>query len=69
VTNPAHEHNAAKALLVLIFGDEAKALLWLKTPNPMLGGIIPSDMIYKFGRGNTLIKFMINQIQEGGALE
>jgi len=43
----------------------AKGILWFETPNPLLGGISPLDMI-KIGRHEKLFKFIDNQIAEGG---
>jgi len=42
-----------------------KGVLWFETPNPLLGGITPLDMI-KMGRHEKLFKFIDNQIAEGG---
>jgi len=39
-------------------GDALKTALWFNTPNPMLGGMKPRDMI-RLGRYNKLIKFVI----------
>ena len=38
-------------------GDPRKTALWFKTPNPLLGGISPRDMI-RYGRYKRLIKFI-----------
>ncbi len=38
-------------------GDPRKTTLWFKTPNPLLGGISPRDMI-RYGRYKRLIKFI-----------
>ena len=44
-------------------GDAVKTALWFKTPNPMLGGISPRDMI-RFGRYQKLLKFILNALAE-----
>lgn len=44
-------------------GDAVKTALWFKTPNPMLGGISPRDMI-RFGRYQKLLKFILNAISQ-----
>jgi hypothetical protein len=44
------------------FGSRNKASLWFRTPNPLLGGLRPSEMI-KMGREKKLINFMKNCIR------
>jgi uncharacterized protein (DUF2384 family) len=46
-------------------GDKFKTALWFKTPNPMLGGINPRDMI-RLGRSNKLIAFIMEAKQANG---
>ncbi len=53
----------AIGLVAEFFGDEGKTLLWFSSPNPMLGGLRPRDMI-KIGRFNKLHKFILNALQE-----
>lgn len=53
----------AISLVAEFFEDEGKTLLWFSTPNPMLGGLRPNDMI-KIGRFNKLHKFIITALQE-----
>lgn len=43
------------------FGDEAKARLWMRTPNPMLGDVSPNDMIAA-GRYAKLRRFIIDAL-------
>lgn len=45
------------------FKDAAKAVLWFKVPNPLLGNITPRDMI-RFGRYKKLLKFIQNSLDE-----
>lgn len=47
-------------------GDAARTALWFKTPNPMLGGIPPRDMI-RFGRYERLLKFVLEALEENAA--
>lgn len=44
-------------------GDTAKAWLWFKTPNPMLGFVSPLDMI-KVGREKKVMNFIDNALNE-----
>jgi uncharacterized protein (DUF2384 family) len=44
-------------------GDGSRTALWFKTPNPMLGGISPRDMI-RFGRYQRLLKFVLEALDE-----
>lgn len=44
-------------------GDATKTALWFTTPNPLLGNIMPRDMI-RFGRHKKLFKFIFNSIAE-----
>jgi uncharacterized protein (DUF2384 family) len=51
----------------LVFGffhDERKARVWLRTPNPMLGGVSPRDMV-RMGRHDRLLRFVTQAIEEG----
>lgn len=45
------------------FGDEAKARLWMQTPNPMLGDVSPVDMIVA-GRYWKLNRFVTYALAE-----
>ena len=47
----------ALQLLVGFFGSTKKAELWMKSRNPLLGGVTPEFMI-SHGRSNRLLKFM-----------
>lgn len=42
-------------------GDDSKVNLWLTTPNPLLGDIIPMDMIWN-GRVDKLLKVVHNML-------
>jgi uncharacterized protein (DUF2384 family) len=35
------------ALVNSFFNDEKKTTLWMNTPNPLLGGQVPNDMIFQ----------------------
>jgi hypothetical protein len=43
--------------------EEYKARLWFFTKNPLLGGMMPIEMIDK-GRGDTLLNFIKSQLSE-----
>lgn len=45
------------------FKDEVKTVQWFTTPNPLLGGISPRDMI-RFGRYKKLLKFVQTALAE-----
>lgn len=44
-------------------GDAEKAAIWFRTPNPMLGGIEPKEMV-RLGRGSRLSKFILTAMSE-----
>ena len=46
------------------FKDERKTRAWLRTPNPMLGGVSPRDMV-RMGRYDRLLRFVKQAIEEG----
>jgi hypothetical protein len=46
-------------------GDERKTALWFRTPNPLLGGMPPRDMI-RLGRYQKLHRFVVNALLESG---
>ena len=39
------------------FNDTAKTVLWMSTPNPLLGNMKPNEMVF-IGRTDKLIKFI-----------
>lgn len=43
-------------------GNPAKTALWFRTPNPLLGGLSPRDMI-RYGRYKRLMKFIASARQ------
>src|SRR3990167_3913265 len=45
------------------FKDEAKTILWLSIPNPLLGGMSPRDMI-RVGRFKKLLNFIKTALDE-----
>ncbi len=49
-------------LLTDYFRDVKKAIMWLDTENPLLGGVTPRSMIY-VGRTQKLLSFMHQQLQ------
>lgn len=54
------------ALVAEYFGGDAqKTALWFRTPNPMLGGVSPRDMI-RLGRYKKLMNF-INEARQANA--
>jgi len=53
----------AVALVVRFFnGDEEKIKAWFSTPNPLLGGISPIDMIL-WGDEDKLLDFIKRQLR------
>jgi hypothetical protein len=44
-------------------GDSEKALLWMRTSNPLLGGVTPREMIVA-GRSAKLLKFVEEALSE-----
>lgn len=53
----------AAAMVGVFFGDEKTAALWMRTENPMLGGVSPLDMI-ESGRGDKLLEWMREALAE-----
>lgn len=49
-------------------GDEEKAMLWFKTPNPLLGNITPAKMV-TFGDYDKLKIFIETSLDENEAPE
>jgi hypothetical protein len=60
-----HAHEWALALnhVASFFNDTEKTLLWFRTPNPLLGGCSPRDMIV-CGRAHKLIEFIRQALAE-----
>lgn len=46
-------------------GSVHKTTLWFQTPNSLLGGMSPRDMI-RLGRYDQLRRFVVNALQESG---
>ena len=44
-------------------GNHKKAVLWMKTKNPLLGGAAPIWMV-KCGRGEKLLKFVKEALRD-----
>lgn len=61
-----YEENLASIyeLVFQFFNDDMKARVWLRTPNPMLGGVSPRDMM-RMGRYDRLLSFVTQAIEEG----
>lgn len=53
--------NIANMVAGIFEGDLAKAALWFRTKNPMLGDISPRDMV-RLGRYDRLRKFIVTAI-------
>lgn len=53
-------------LVFQFFDDDVKTKLWIQTPNPMLGGITPRDMI-RLGRYPKLLKFVTQAMEDEAA--
>lgn len=50
-------------LIACFFKDEEKTILWFVTPNPLLGGMTPRDMI-RVGRFKKLLNFIQAALSE-----
>lgn len=50
-------------LVYKFFRNARKTEKWFRTPNPLLGGISPNEMIIN-GRARKLKKFILNQLEE-----
>ena len=50
-------------LMIFFKNDAVKASLWLKTPNPLLGGVTPGSLIVN-SKSKRLLKFIKNQLSE-----
>lgn len=61
-----HYTQAVVSLVHAHFMDNGKALDWLTTENPLLGGIKPIDMA-QAGRAKRLCWFVVNMMQENEA--
>ena len=55
-----------KHLASFFGGNEEKANLWIRTPNPLLGGISPDQMV-KAGRAKKLYEFIKQQVEDDEA--
>jgi hypothetical protein len=53
--------NIANIVAGIFDGDAAKAALWFRTKNPMLGDVAPRDMV-RLGRYDRLRKFIVTAI-------
>lgn len=50
------------------FNDSEKTAQWFNTPNPMLGGIRPMQMLF-MGRGEKLKQWINNRLDENQPVE
>lgn len=50
-------------LVANFFHDETKTILWFSTPNPLLGGMSPKEMI-RIGRFKKLLNFIQTALEE-----
>lgn len=50
-------------LVAQFFRDQARTILWFKTPNPLLGYAAPRDMI-RVGRFKKLNRFILTALSE-----
>ena len=61
--NLLREYDDIIKILTDFFGDENKAVLWMSTRNPLLGGATPVELML-MGRTHKLTKFIHNAIDE-----
>ena len=58
------EHRECGRLVLEFFGgDVAKCSLWFASPNPLLGGIAPDDMLV-MGREVKLLRIIKGQLED-----
>jgi hypothetical protein len=55
------QHQAALKAVNMYFNNISKATDWMYTRNPLLGDVVPNDML-KIGRFDKLMKFIYDQI-------
>lgn len=55
--------NLANLVATAFGGDSAKAEIWFRTSNPMLGGIVPREMV-RLGRSARLHKFIVTALSD-----
>lgn len=48
-------------LLVFFKGNAKKAALWMTTPNPLFGNLVPTKLI-QTGRGNKVLKVVKSRV-------
>ena len=64
VLDRLHEFANLCGLVAQFFaGDAAKAALWFRIANPLLGNISPRDMI-RYGRYDKLRQFVMNELEQ-----
>ena len=61
---PNDYQERAMSLVMRFFeGDVTKTLAWWETPNPLLGGVAPLDLV-KIGRGLAVLRFVREQLAQ-----
>lgn len=58
-----YAHEAWDLVFDFFNGDDEKTTLWFETPNPLLGGIKPSQMLL-LDEGHKLLSFIEEQLME-----
>ncbi len=53
---------------IKIHGDAAKAKLWFRTPNPLLGQLAPSDLVM-LGMHKKLVNFITDAMIENATVK
>ncbi len=68
--DPTHHRQLCDAVLLAnrFFKDAGKVSMWLRHPNRYIGGQAPQVMITR-GKGEQLLKWMEQQIQENQPIE
>lgn len=59
----AEYRQALKLVAGYFKGDAMKAIIWMRTANPMLGGLVPREMIVK-GLYKKLLQFIETSLEE-----
>jgi hypothetical protein len=57
------QHQAALKAVNMYFNNISKSIDWMYTQNPLLGNVVPNDMI-KVGRFDKLMGFIYTQLED-----
>ena len=57
------QHQAALKAVNMYFNNISKSIDWMYTRNPLLGNVVPNDML-KVGRFGKLMQFIYDRLEE-----